>query len=89
MVFLVISHMPRFGLDREYCWKAHSHSFIEHFERDLEVIQRRLALFLSHSHHRHGKTIIALAECARQGLADTLFGRPTLIFPPPGNEKAF
>ena len=37
MGFVVIRHMPRFGLDREYCWKAHPHSFIEHFERDLEV----------------------------------------------------
>ena len=80
--------MPRFGLYREYCWKAHPHSFIEHLERDLKVIQHRLALLLSHSYHRHGKTCIALAECASRGLADTLSGWPTLIFPPPGNEKA-
>ena len=88
MVSLVIRPMPRFGLDREYCWKAHPHSFIEHFERDLEVQQHRLALFLSHSHHRHGNTSVVLAECAPQGLADALFGRPALIFPPPGDEKA-
>ena len=84
----MIRHMPRFGLDREHCWKAHFHSFIEHFERDFEVIQYRLALLLSHSYHRHGDTSIELAECTSRGLADTLFRRPTLIFPPPGNEKA-
>ena len=81
-------HMPRFGPDREYCWKAHPHSFIEHFERDLEVVQHRLALLLSHSYHRLGNTSIALAECVSRGLADTLFRRPTLIFPPPDHEKA-
>lgn len=80
--------MPGFGLDREYCGKAHPHRFIKHFERDLEVVQHRLALLLSHSYHRNWNTSIALVEWASRGLADTLFGRPTLIFPPPGNEKA-
>ena len=58
---LVIRHMPRFGLDRECCWKAHPHIFIEHFERDFEVVQHRLALLLSHRYHRYWNTSIVLA----------------------------
>ena len=79
--------MPRFGLDRECCWKAHPHSLIEHFERDLEVIQYRLALLLSHSYHRYWNTSKALAQYCPQGLADTLFCWSTPIFPPPGHKK--